>query len=209
METISSRVKIVVENEIQEFRRAAALFEKSGIAAESWKKFLAGKQNASHEMIQYVCQEWPENAFWIATGITDSSHGHIAPDIAYKNNVNRKRSPRIFSKPYFKWKIAVLKGQTTNVDWEDLLAEIPGQSTRERINESNSSWGFEAEYLEWKHATEEQRERIDLENFRKSDEGMSAARDTFLRYANPIEENELRKKFLSSQIKQQRQNNSD
>lgn len=201
MKKISDRVRAVLDEKIREYKRAATLNEMSGIATETWKKFLAGKQNATLQMIEWICETWPTYAFWIATGITDSRHGHIGPDVTYgKNSVNRKRRLRRFSEPYFKWKIAVLHGETSKIDWDKLVDTEPSRMPIQRIQETNQSWDYKKQYLEWKNADETLRERIDLEHLMSNDELICAAQDAYLWYSDPQEEERFRQKVLSGEL---------
>ncbi|WP_438391686.1 hypothetical protein [Caballeronia sp. DA-9] len=51
----------------------------TGISAQRWRKAFMRRQRATPDMIQAMAHAFPQYAFWIATGITDSTNGHIAP----------------------------------------------------------------------------------------------------------------------------------
>lgn len=78
MLSLNDRVRLVVVAVSPERGRPRFLEERTNLPAESWKKFLLERQRATLEMVEAVCREWPEHAFWIATGLTDVEHGHIS-----------------------------------------------------------------------------------------------------------------------------------
>lgn len=51
----------------------------TGISAQRWRKAYMRRQRATPDMIQAMAHAFPQYAFWIATGITDATNGHIAP----------------------------------------------------------------------------------------------------------------------------------
>lgn len=61
----------------------AGLAKRTGIRHDSWRNLLkvqnAGKQRPTHQMIQSIAREYPEYAFWLATGLTHEEAGHISP----------------------------------------------------------------------------------------------------------------------------------
>lgn len=58
------------------------LGEYTGISSKRWRKVYGRDQRVTSDMLQALAQLFPENAFWLATGITDATNGHIAPDNA-------------------------------------------------------------------------------------------------------------------------------
>lgn len=78
MYEMDDRFRAVITANTSEWRRWAELAASSGIPATSWQKACAGKQRPTMEMIQHVARCWPSYAFWLATGITDSRHGHVS-----------------------------------------------------------------------------------------------------------------------------------
>jgi uncharacterized protein YeaC (DUF1315 family) len=67
MTEISTRLKDVVYKEIKE-RTLHELAEKSEIKQTSWANAFNGRQRPTSEMIEWVCQKWPQYAYWIAIG---------------------------------------------------------------------------------------------------------------------------------------------
>lgn len=76
---IGERLKILIECCTKETRRFKDLEEKSGVSSEAWRSFWNAKQRASAEMIEAAAQNWPQYAFWLATGIADETYGHRKP----------------------------------------------------------------------------------------------------------------------------------
>lgn len=79
MEKISERLRIAIEHELDGKKRTSTLEATTGIAGETWRKFLSGKQNGTLVMLEAICKAWPEYAFWITTGIDDEEFGHTMP----------------------------------------------------------------------------------------------------------------------------------
>lgn len=79
MQTISDRFIELIDLAIQNKTKFKTLENLSGIPAVSWRKAYLRGQRPTVEMIEAVVQFWPEFAFWLATGITDSDHGHRKP----------------------------------------------------------------------------------------------------------------------------------
>ncbi len=46
---------------------------------DSWKALAYDRQKPSPEMLSFAYMRWPEMAFWLSTGLTDESFGHVAP----------------------------------------------------------------------------------------------------------------------------------
>jgi hypothetical protein len=78
MLSLNERALLAVMAVTPERGRPRFLEERTRLPAQSWKKFLEGRQRASLDMVEAVCREWPEYAFWISTGLTDVEHGHIS-----------------------------------------------------------------------------------------------------------------------------------
>jgi len=79
MNTISDRLRCLVELKTDSTRRHKGMEQATGLPADLWKAWWHGKQRPNAEMIQSVAQVWPEFAFWLVTGVSDAMHGHIMP----------------------------------------------------------------------------------------------------------------------------------
>lgn len=78
MLSLNERALLAVIAVTPERGRPRFLEERTQISGESWKKFLGGYQRVTLDMVEAVCREWPEYAFWINTGLTDVEHGHVS-----------------------------------------------------------------------------------------------------------------------------------
>lgn len=78
-EKIDNRLISLIEYKMNSNKRFKELEEKTGIAANRWQSVWHGRQRAMPDMIEIICRIFPEYAFWLTTGITDSDHGHISP----------------------------------------------------------------------------------------------------------------------------------
>lgn len=54
----------------------------TGISSQRWRKAYARRQRPTPDMIEALAKLFPSYAFWLATGITDSVNGHVAPRTA-------------------------------------------------------------------------------------------------------------------------------
>ncbi|KAJ3472822.1 hypothetical protein NLI96_g13243 [Meripilus lineatus] len=77
------RVRTVIRATTSERRRLKELEEETGIASTNWKNVWTGRQRPTAHMIEALARRWPQYAFWIATGLTDTDNGHTAPTGAW------------------------------------------------------------------------------------------------------------------------------
>ncbi|WP_321904469.1 hypothetical protein [Burkholderia cenocepacia] len=77
------RVRTVIRATTTERRRLKELEEETGIASTNWKNVWTGRQRPTAHMIEALARRWPQYAFWIATGLTDTDNGHTAPKGAW------------------------------------------------------------------------------------------------------------------------------
>lgn len=54
----------------------------TGIPAQSWRSAYNRRQKPTTQMIETMAHMWPQYAFWLVTGITDATNGHVAPTTA-------------------------------------------------------------------------------------------------------------------------------
>lgn len=176
---ISERVRAVIETEISARKRATQIESRTGISSETWRKFLNGQQNATANMIQAVAREWPEYAFWIATGITDTVHGHIGPEVAYQDPVNWKRLHSPAAAVYFRTKLHQQHGEESLDSADDFL---PQNHVGPRHSSAGYPFQFAKEELEFKNADDLQQLRMHTDHFRFTDEGLKYMASKMLRY---------------------------
>lgn len=80
METITQRLKNLIAHKTTTAKRFKELEELTKIPSGTWRTWWNKDSRPSGEMIEVVAGVWPEFAFWLATGITDSKHGHHSPN---------------------------------------------------------------------------------------------------------------------------------
>lgn len=90
MNSITERLKKLIDHTLLPDRRFKALEELTKISSGTWRTWWNRNSKPSGEMIEAAAKIWPECAFWLATGITDPSHGHVSPD-----SLLLQRHPRI------------------------------------------------------------------------------------------------------------------
>lgn len=106
---LSQRLHELIVFVTDEYRRYKQLETITNIQADSWKSWFHGRQRPTSEMIEAAAQEWPEFAFWLVTGITDSEHGHIGIATAYESGINEDYPEQKTARIFFKKKIQMLK----------------------------------------------------------------------------------------------------
>ncbi|HDR9165437.1 TPA: hypothetical protein QDB28_005901 [Burkholderia vietnamiensis] len=77
---IFERAIMVMKAVTTERRRYKELEEETGIPATNWQSAAKRKQRPTAHMIEALSRRWPKYAFWLATGVTDPSAGHTAPE---------------------------------------------------------------------------------------------------------------------------------
>lgn len=58
------------------------LAEITGTPSQRWRSVFARRQKPTLSMIERLAQIWPHYGFWLVTGITDATNGHVAPRTA-------------------------------------------------------------------------------------------------------------------------------
>ncbi|MEF2266565.1 hypothetical protein V3C40_07200 [Janthinobacterium sp. LS2A] len=113
IDTLAGRMKLMIDARADRRGKFAQLQELTGIPAENWKSFYYDRQRPNPDMIETICQAWPEHALWLTTGITDSAHGQIGIADAYQSEINLVEKPeQIASMRYIKRKAEIFKKMT-------------------------------------------------------------------------------------------------
>lgn len=76
---IRSRLVEIIKERTDEARRFKSLEELTRISGATWRTFWNRTSAPSGEMIEAISMQWPQYAFWLATGGTDPVAGHVAP----------------------------------------------------------------------------------------------------------------------------------
>lgn len=77
--TIEDRVILILTEDGEPHGFWSNLEKTTGISAQRWRKVANRRQRPTSEMIEALAKLHPKYAFWISTGITDATNGHIAP----------------------------------------------------------------------------------------------------------------------------------
>ena len=80
--TIRSRLLEIIKQGTDEARRFKSLEQMTKISGATWRTFWNRSGAPSGEMIEAIAAQWPQYAFWLATGATDPAAGHVAPSSA-------------------------------------------------------------------------------------------------------------------------------
>lgn len=77
--SIRLRLLEIIKQGTDEAKRFKSLEQLTGISGATWRTFWNRSGAPSGEMIEAIATQWPQYAFWLATGGTDPSAGHVAP----------------------------------------------------------------------------------------------------------------------------------
>ncbi len=93
--TLQSRLLMLIREEVKQSRKFKELENLTGIPADRWSAVEHGRQRPTCEMIEAVCKQWPQYAYWLATGFVDSNYGHSVPFIEAWQHM-RKNTPESY-----------------------------------------------------------------------------------------------------------------
>lgn len=85
-----------------------AIEKRTGISAQSWRSAYTRRQKPTTLMIEALSQLFPKYAFWLVTGVTDGTNGHVAPMTALTFPERLYREP-MYANLYFKKSIDLSK----------------------------------------------------------------------------------------------------
>lgn len=168
MSTLGIRLLGLIETKIQGGKRFKQLEELTGIGARRWNAFSLGSQQPTIEMVEAVCKAWPQHAFWLATGIEDSSTGHTNPEMRESNRYEIED----VAAEIFKWKLSrkyepekvfgVMKKSVDVKNWKDY------KSFADLFDEKGciSRLDISMKLLAWLTKEEESRPEYELEILR-------------------------------------------
>jgi hypothetical protein len=77
--TIRTRLIEIIKHRTDEARRFKSLEEMTKISGATWRTFWNRSGAPSGEMVEAIATQWPQYAFWLSTGGTDPTAGHVAP----------------------------------------------------------------------------------------------------------------------------------
>lgn len=149
-ENLQNRLIELIKIATPEHRRFKQLEELTGIPADRWKNFWLGRQRPTVEMIEAVCQCWPEYAFWLVTGISDSEYGHCAPgEQGYPASAPALPNSTRFFKDAMKSR---REAERVASSWGNSSGEVEAQETilgrlRKLAETRTEDWAYDDRYL--------------------------------------------------------------
>lgn len=75
----AARILILANHLTGERNDWKQLEKTTGLSATKWRHVHAGVTRPSLEMLDALCRAFPQYAFWLATGISDETTGHLSP----------------------------------------------------------------------------------------------------------------------------------
>lgn len=81
--TIKERLKLAISAKTRDRTRYVQLKEVTGISGDIWKNFWFDRREPDALMLEAVSRAWPEYAYWLATGATNVTGGHLCPETAF------------------------------------------------------------------------------------------------------------------------------
>ncbi len=86
---INDRFRVLIELVAHPSRRFKILEEATKISTGTWRSWWNRGAAPSAEMIEAISEKWPQYAFWLATGRSDSVNGHQAPECVTALDIDR------------------------------------------------------------------------------------------------------------------------
>lgn len=166
--SLAKRLLDLLETKVQGGKRFKQLEELSAINARRWNAFSLGSQQPTVEMIEAVCRLWPQHAFWLATGIEDSTTGHTDPMLRESKHYDVED----VAAEIFQWRLSrkyepeklfgLMKKAADAKDWKDWKSFANLFDEHGYINRLNITMKL----LAWLTKEEEHRPEYELEILR-------------------------------------------
>lgn len=80
--TVKERLKLAIASKTRDRTRYVQLKELTGISGDIWKNFWFDRREPDALMLEAVSRAWPEYAYWLVTGATNVTNGHLCPETA-------------------------------------------------------------------------------------------------------------------------------
>lgn len=81
LDTISTRLKLIIYAEIGSKKQFLPLSEATDISYETWRSWWRKGSYPNGNLIEAACKLWPQYALWLTTGITDVCYGQVMPEL--------------------------------------------------------------------------------------------------------------------------------
>lgn len=149
--------------------------DETGVPSQRWRSVFTRRQKPTPAMIESVAKLWPQYAFWIVTGITDSVNGHIAPANAL-TFPERLHADDASAERYFRQSIdlnsqLLVRGKVTIESDDERLRAVEREWKLGRWREGDlrraayflsGSWDYRDLISTWKEREERRPERVSL-----------------------------------------------
>lgn len=176
MEKIGDRLKQLIAAKTDDRLRYVQLESATGISADLWKNFWFGRKKADADMIEAASKTWPENAFWLATGVTDAQFGHVAgiPDATFPEPNPRQGMPA--SSEYFRASVRARAAAFACIDALQSDAKNEGRlSLKDVPRVALSAWPLGKEIPDLTNELQDRMHELqDRKNARKPEVGLDA-----------------------------------
>lgn len=139
---ISDRLLLVLESELPAARRFKDLEEMSGISSHSWVAVSRGRQRPTEAMIEFAAQQWPDYAYWLATGDTEPEFRHVAPETYEEEYPTFRGEKSNVASAKRKYRISLLKQMPTSE--EERKSYI--NDLREKVFDLKNSEAFRLDF---------------------------------------------------------------
>jgi len=81
-DSLATRLKLLLLAETKERGRYSSLEGMTGIPAATWRTWWNRGGAPGGQLVEAAAKQWPQFAFWLATGRTDVRCGHDMPQLA-------------------------------------------------------------------------------------------------------------------------------
>ncbi|MGJ7490034.1 hypothetical protein [Variovorax sp. ZT4R33] len=148
-------MKLVIYSEIGEKRRFPQLENLTGVPLNTWRSWWRNGTNPSGALAEAVAKQWPQYAFWLATGLTDIACGHRRPPLhpaaqgyirswPEEGSVAEKTITTTYSREYFAVATRLHNDDRSDgAGTADVLAHSLKYVRQKRLEEINRNWKFE------------------------------------------------------------------
>jgi hypothetical protein len=95
---ISVRLKLVIIEKTEVKRRFPVLASITNIPEETWRSWWRIGKIPKADLVEAICKNWPEYAYWVATGMTDIDCGHNMPTRLHQKLSDQSKENEAFDK---------------------------------------------------------------------------------------------------------------
>lgn len=77
---LEARLRSLVSAKTTKSRRNLDLQELTGIPTSKWSAWWARRAKPSSDMLAELCHQWPDEAYWLMTGLGHSNSVYLPPE---------------------------------------------------------------------------------------------------------------------------------